>query len=69
VGNQIAIEEPIDRVEYCLYLTCIHALLRLRYEFEDARSVKIGKRIDGTESAWALGAAITMVVAGLKCKA
>ena len=68
-GNQVAMEELADRPEYCLDLTYMHALLRLGYEFEDSRTVEIGKQIDGTELGWALGAAIAMVGAELTCKA
>ena len=67
--NALAMEELVDRPEYCLDLTFMHALLRLGYEFDDARPVEIGKRIDGTELGWALGAAIAMVGAELTCTA
>jgi len=67
--NAHAMEELVDRPEYCLDLTFMYALLRLGYEFDDARPVEIGKRIDGTELGWALGAAIAMVGAELKCTA
>ncbi|KAI9465389.1 nucleoside phosphatase family-domain-containing protein [Lactarius psammicola] len=67
--NKHAMEELVDRPEYCLDLTFMHALLRLGYEFDDARAVEIGKRIDGTELGWALGAAIAMVGAELTCTA
>ncbi|THH13509.1 hypothetical protein EW146_g6716 [Bondarzewia mesenterica] len=59
-GNVAAMEELEGRPEYCLDLTFMHALLRLGYEFTDAREVQIGKQIDGTELGWALGAAIAM---------
>ncbi|KAH9047695.1 nucleoside phosphatase family-domain-containing protein [Lactarius hengduanensis] len=65
--NAHAMEELVDRPEYCLDLTFMHALLRLGYEFDDARAVEIGKRIGGTELGWALGAAIAMVGAELTC--
>src|SRR6266702_5075517 len=68
-GNAHAMEELVDRPEYCLDLTFMHALLRLGYEFDDTRAVEIGKRIDGTELGWALGAAIAMVGAELTCRA
>lgn len=68
-SNPQAMEELADRPEYCLDLTFMHALLRLGYEFDDARAVEIGKRIDGTELGWALGAAIAMVGAELTCTA
>ncbi|KAH9179348.1 nucleoside phosphatase family-domain-containing protein [Lactarius sanguifluus] len=67
--NAHAMEELVDRPEYCLDLTFMHALLRLGYEFDDARAVEIGKRIGGTELGWALGAAIAMVGAELTCTA
>ena len=67
--NALAMEELVDRPEYCLDLTFMHALLRLGYEFDDTRPVEIGKRINGTELGWALGAAIAMVGAELTCTA
>ena len=67
--NAHAMEELVDRPEYCLDLTFMHALLRLGYEFDDVRPVEIGKRINGTELGWALGAAIAMVGAELTCTA
>ncbi|KAI0260225.1 nucleoside phosphatase GDA1/CD39 [Gloeopeniophorella convolvens] len=66
--NKKAMEELEDRPEYCLDLTFMHALLRLGYEFDDARSVEIGKQINGTELGWALGAGIAMVGAELTCR-
>jgi guanosine-diphosphatase len=68
-GNPQALEELKDRPEYCLDLTFMYTLLRLGYEFGDERNVQIGKRIDGTELGWALGAAIAMVGAEITCKA
>ncbi|KAF8271984.1 nucleoside phosphatase GDA1/CD39 [Lactarius quietus] len=65
--NALAMEELVDRPEYCLDLTFMHALLHLGYEFDDSRPVEIGKRINGTELGWALGAAIAMVGAELTC--
>jgi guanosine-diphosphatase len=67
-GNQAALEELADRPEYCLDLTFMYTLLRLGYEFDDERAIEIGKRIDGTELGWALGAAIAMVGAEIRCK-
>ena len=67
-GNQLALEELADRPEYCLDLTFMYTMLRLGYEFDDGRTVEIGKRIDGTELGWALGAAIAMVGAEITCK-
>ncbi|KAI0051441.1 hypothetical protein FA95DRAFT_1485505 [Auriscalpium vulgare] len=68
-GNTVALEELEDRPEYCLDLTFMHALLRLGYEFQDARDVEIGKQFEGTELGWALGAAIAMVGGELRCRA
>jgi guanosine-diphosphatase len=67
--NQVAMAELADRPEYCLDLTYMYALLKIGYEFEDARTVEIRKRIDGTELGWALGAAIALVGGELTCKA
>ncbi|KAL0961470.1 hypothetical protein HGRIS_006414 [Hohenbuehelia grisea] len=57
-----------DRPEWCLDLTFMHGLLRLGYEFGEHREVQVGKRIEGTELGWALGAAIAMVGGDLKCR-
>ncbi|KAM6489986.1 GDA1/CD39 (nucleoside phosphatase) family domain containing protein [Amanita muscaria] len=63
-------KELEERPEYCLDLTFMYTLLRLGYEFEDEREVKLGKKIGGTELGWCLGAAINMVGAGeLTCRA
>ena len=67
--NALAMEELADRPEYCLDLTYMYTLLRTGYEFEDARTVEIGKQIDGTELGWALGAAIAMVGGEVTCTA
>jgi guanosine-diphosphatase len=61
-------EELEGRPEWCLDMTFMHALLRLGYEFGDDRVVEIGKRIEGTELGWCLGATIAMVGAELKCR-
>ena len=58
-----------DRPEYCLDLTFMHALLRLGYEFRPDKEVELGKKIQGTELGWCLGATIAMVGGGsLECK-
>ncbi|KAF8628508.1 hypothetical protein AX15_003854 [Amanita polypyramis BW_CC] len=59
-----------DRPEWCLDLTFMYTLLRLGYEFEDGREVKLGKKIGGTELGWCLGAMIAMVGGGgeLSCR-
>jgi len=66
--NPAAIAELEDRPEHCLDLTFMHALLRLGYEFPENRVVSLGKRIDGTELGWALGAGIALVGGELECK-
>ena len=59
-----------DRPEWCLDLTFMYTLLRLGYEFEDGREIKLGKKIKGTELGWCLGAAIAMVGGGeVSCRA
>ena len=60
-------KELEDRPEWCLDLTFMHALLRLGYEFQDGREVKIGKKIGGTELGWCLGATIAIVGGELTC--
>ncbi|KAF8837850.1 hypothetical protein BDN67DRAFT_151247 [Paxillus ammoniavirescens] len=62
------LEELEDRPEWCLDLTFMHALLGLGYEFADSRNVELGKRIEGTELGWCLGAAIAMVGGELRCR-
>ncbi|KAF8810998.1 hypothetical protein BYT27DRAFT_7090605 [Phlegmacium glaucopus] len=62
-------KELKDRPEWCLDLTFMHALLRLGYEFQDNREVKIEKKINGTELGWCLGATIAMVGGELTCRA
>jgi guanosine-diphosphatase len=62
-------EELEGRPEWCLDLTFMHALLRMGYEFGDEREVMIGKKIDGTELGWCLGATIAMVGGELTCRA
>ncbi|KIJ60201.1 hypothetical protein HYDPIDRAFT_170346 [Hydnomerulius pinastri MD-312] len=57
-----------DRPEWCLDLTFMHALLVLGYEFADSRDVELGKRIEGTELGWCLGATIAMVGGKLTCR-
>jgi len=56
------------RPEWCLDLTFMYTLLRMGYEFEDEREVMIGKKIDGTELGWCLGATIAMVGGELTCR-
>ena len=64
------IEELDGRPEWCLDLTFMHALLRLGYEFAGEREVELGKRIEGTELGWCLGATIAMVGGGeVRCQA
>ncbi|KAF8650978.1 hypothetical protein AX16_004993 [Volvariella volvacea WC 439] len=63
------VEELEGRPEWCLDLTFMHGLLRLGYEFEDEREVVIGKRIDGTELGWCLGATLEMIAGELSCRA
>ncbi|KAF8342445.1 nucleoside phosphatase family-domain-containing protein [Amanita rubescens] len=59
-----------DRPEWCLDLTFMYTLLRLGYEFEDDREIKLGKKIRGTELGWCLGATIEMVGGSeLTCRA
>lgn len=57
------------RPEHCLDLTFQHALLRLGYEFEDDREVRLEKKVNDTELGWCLGATISMLHGHLECKA
>ena len=67
--SQTVIEELEGRPEYCLDLTFMHALLRMGYEFDDEREVRIEKKVGGTELGWCLGATIELVGEGqLSCR-
>jgi guanosine-diphosphatase len=55
------LEELEGRPEYCLDLTFMYALLRMGYEFDDGRQVRIEKKVAGTELGWCLGATIELV--------
>jgi len=61
-------DELEGRPEWCLDLSFQHALLVLGYEFGDDREVQLGKRIEGTELGWCLGATIAMVGGELRCR-
>ena len=63
-----AMFELDDRPEYCLDLTFQHALLRLGYEFDDSREVRVEKKVDDTELGWCLGATISMLDGHLECR-
>ncbi|KAG6872364.1 hypothetical protein C0995_010283 [Termitomyces sp. Mi166 len=65
--QQNVLQDLKERPEYCLDLTFMHALLRLGYEFEGPREVRLAKRVRGTELGWALGAALGLVAADLRC--
>ena len=68
-GNDAeALSELRDRPEYCLDLTFQHSLLRLGYEFEDSRPVKVEKKISETELGWCLGATMVMLAGDLECR-
>lgn len=67
-GNPEVMEELDGRPEWCLDLSFQHALLVLGYEFGDDRKVQLGKRIEGTELGWCLGATIAMVGGDLRCR-
>ncbi|KAH8109276.1 guanosine-diphosphatase [Phellopilus nigrolimitatus] len=67
-GADSALREELEgRPEWCLDLTFMHALLRLGYEFDAARPVRIEKQIEGTELGWCLGATIAIVGGELTC--
>jgi len=61
-------EELAGRPEWCLDLTFMYGLLRLGYEFEDAREVVVEKKVADTELGWCLGATLAMVGGELKCR-
>ncbi|KAG9076024.1 Guanosine-diphosphatase [Ceratobasidium sp. 370] len=62
-------EEIQGRPEYCLDMTFLYVLLRLGYEFEENRVVRVEKKVAGTELGWCLGAAIAMLDGNIECKA
>ncbi|KAG6330229.1 hypothetical protein ID866_8861 [Astraeus odoratus] len=69
-ANEEVMSELEGRPEWCLDLTFMHALLVLGYEFAETRGVELGKRIEGTELGWCLGATIAMVGDGkITCRA
>ena len=53
-ANSELMAELADRLDWCLDLIFMHALLRLGYEYEDTRDVVIEKKIQGTELGWCL---------------
>jgi len=62
-------EELEGRPVWSLDLTFMHTLLRLGHEFGEDRQAKLGKKIDGTELGWRLGATLSMIGADLTCRA
>ncbi|KAL8278983.1 hypothetical protein RQP46_008652 [Phenoliferia psychrophenolica] len=68
-GNKEALFELSDRPEYCLDLTFQYSLLSLGYELDDERQIWMGKKVEGVELGWALGAAIAMIDGHLTCRA
>lgn len=62
-------EEIEGRPEYCLDMTFLYVLLRLGYEFEEGREVRVEKKVAGTELGWCLGAAIALLDGKIECKA
>ena len=69
-GSDKAVMEELEGLPvWCLDLTFMHTLLRLGYEFGEDRQAKLGKKIDGTELGWCLGATLAMIGADLTCRA
>ncbi|KIK23478.1 hypothetical protein PISMIDRAFT_453782 [Pisolithus microcarpus 441] len=70
-GNDADVMGELEgRPEWCLDLSFMHALLVLGYEFGENREVELGKKIQGTELGWCLGATIGMVNGGeVRCRA
>jgi len=69
-GSDTAVMEELKgRPVWCLDLTFMYTLLRLGYEFDEDRQAKLGKKIDGTELGWCLGATLSMIGADLTCRA
>jgi len=61
-------QELEGRPEWCLDLTFMHGLLRMGYEFQDTRPVRIEKKVRDTELGWCLGATIAMIGGELTCR-
>ena len=55
-GIEGAMEELMDRPEWCLDLNFMNALLHTGYEMPIDREVRIAKKIKGNELGWCLGA-------------
>ena len=56
-----AFEELYDKPEMCLDLTFMNGLLGLGYELGPSRQIGTGKKIDGVELGWTLGASIAVL--------
>ncbi|KAJ6453148.1 nucleoside phosphatase family-domain-containing protein [Mycena sanguinolenta] len=69
-GTHVGLMKELEgRPEWCLDLTWMWGVLRVGYEFADDREVVFGKRIDGTEFGWCLGAGIKLVSGGsMQCR-
>jgi len=67
-NDKNAMYELEDRPEYCLDLTFMYSLLRLGYEFDEDREVRIEKQVDKTELGWCLGATISLLDGHLTCR-
>ncbi|KAH9936434.1 nucleoside phosphatase family-domain-containing protein [Fomitopsis serialis] len=67
-ANAALMAELEGRPEWCLDLTFMHALLRLGYELDGGREVQVGKKIEGTELGWCLGATLALVGGDIKCR-
>ena len=69
-GSDKAVMEELEgRPVWCLDQTFMYTLLRLGYGFGEDRQAKLGKKIDGTELGWCLGATLAMIGADLTCRA
>ncbi|TIB79020.1 hypothetical protein E3Q22_00698 [Wallemia mellicola] len=60
-GNQEALDVLYDKPEMCLDLTFMNGLLGLGYELGPQRPIGTGKKIDGVELGWTLGASIAVL--------
>ena len=50
-----------DKKTHCADLSFMRALLAHGYSLKDSQKLKIAKKIDGFETAWALGAMVTLM--------
>ncbi|RKP13343.1 nucleoside phosphatase GDA1/CD39 [Piptocephalis cylindrospora] len=66
--DQESLKEYQGNPQYCLDATYILELLRDGYSISENRRIQTAKKIEGFETGWCLGAAISMMDQGLYCR-